>query len=893
MGRAGGGPGATLSGLDARGSGSHVDAGDTAPSTGADRTFAAILCAWEDVAIAGASALADRIDALCRAGVHVGIVSRSSATAVDESLRARPSGPGTLHLLIVGAGVYRCTPDRLEHVGRDATDVAGLARWMTALLERLGIGSGLMLVAGAALAPLVGRPDGAPRVALPGLSRAVVAPLRAPRGAPAASGGPSTLLGILDDQVRRRATGRVPDVDHDPAWLLVLPAPRDGADAAVQETLCTVADGRFGTRGSLEDEDACGTAHVVAEGVYTDDDDRQPLLTAPDWTAVDGRVGVGGRRLLDLRTGMLWRDSIDGARTIRFASCTRPGVMVMRVEASPSQLTAGDALQPCDSGRPDGCVSSRRSTRGGGITAAARQVRRFDGSTATVERLACYVADPERIPPPDDAERMLATATDLGFDALLAEQRTHWARRWADALVVIEGDAQAQYDVRFALFHLLSTVADTGEAAVGARGLSGPAYAGHVFWDADTFVLPVMAATRPRAALAMLRYRCARLEAARRRARDQGFAGALWPWESTDDGEDATPTVGRDRHGALVPIRTGEAEHHIVADVAWAACHYAAWSGDHQFLRGAGLALVLEGARFWASRVREDPDGAAHIGAVIGPDEYHELVDDNAFTNVMARWNLRRAADLAERAGTADTREVGRWRAIADALVDGYDPRTGTYEQFAGFSDLTPLIISDIAEPPVAADLLLGREVVNTSQVVKQADVVMLHHLVPDELEPGSLRADLERYAPLTAHGSSLSPAIHAAVWARAGEPDRALDLFRLAGRLDRDDVTGTTAGGLHVATFGGLWQALAHGFLGLRALPNGLAIAPVLPATWNAVRMNVRFRGARVRLRATHRDVRVTTDRPLTILLGPERRQVRTSGDDLVVTLDDGRMPA
>jgi trehalose/maltose hydrolase-like predicted phosphorylase len=165
---------------------------------------------------------------------------------------------------------------------------------------------------------------------------------------------------------------------------------------------------------------------------------------------------------------------------------------------------------------------------------------------------------------------------------------------------------------------------------------------------------------------------------------------------------------------------------------------------------------------------------------------------------------------------------------------------------------------------------------------------------VPDELEPDSLRPDLDRYAPRTAHGSSLSPAIYAAAWARAGEPDRALDLFRLAARLDLDDLTGTTAAGLHVATFGGTWQALAHGFLGLRALPTALAVDPVLPASWDAVHMTVRFRGARVALQASHDELRVASDRPLRVqLIGDRTLPVGPAGRDLVVALDDAAAPS
>ncbi len=183
------------------------------------------------------------------------------------------------------------------------------------------------------------------------------------------------------------------------------------------------------------------------------------------------------------------------------------------------------------------------------------------------------------------------------------------------------------------------------------------------------------------------------------------------------------------------------------------------------------------------------------IYGVIGPDEYHESVDDNAYTNVMARWNLR-PRRRADGTGIAiDAGERRRWLELADALVDGYDPDTGIYEQFAGFGRLEPLIIGEVApRRPIAADLLLGAERVAGAQVIKQADVLMLHHLVPDEVVPGSLEPNLRYYEPRTAHGSSLSPATHASLQARARDFDRALESLRLAARMDLDDLTGSTA---------------------------------------------------------------------------------------------------
>jgi trehalose/maltose hydrolase-like predicted phosphorylase len=416
----------------------------------------------------------------------------------------------------------------------------------------------------------------------------------------------------------------------------------------------------------------------------------------------------------------------------------------------------------------------------------------------------------------------------------------------------------------------MSSVAHDGEAAVGARGLSGLAYRGHVFWDSDVFVLPFLAATHPSAARAMLEYRIRRLPAALAIARETGRAGARFPWESAHSGFDVTPTSARDRTGTVVPIRTGRLEEHIVADVAWAAACYEDWTDDDAFRAGPGADLLFETARYWASRVRWDRSGNAHIYGVIGPDEYHDPVDDNAFTNVMARWNLRRAGERA----TADPRigddEWLRWLEIANALVDGYDSGTRLYEQFAGFYELEPLIIADIAQRrPIAADLLLGRECVRRAQVIKQADVLMLHHLVPNEVAHASLEPNLSFYEPRTAHGSSLSPGMHAALFARAGRLDEATAALGIASRLDLDDLTGTTAGGLHLATMGSVWQAIAFGFAGLRPADGVLRIDPHVPAAWRTLDIRVRFRGSQVRVRAASDHIEVSADPPIRVAVG------------------------
>ncbi|HVT75861.1 MAG TPA: HAD-IA family hydrolase, partial [Acidimicrobiales bacterium] len=671
---------------------------------------------------------------------------------------------------------------------------------------------------------------------------------------------------------------------RDDGWTVTRDATPGGPLTRSHDALFALCDGTIGVRGDLGRGDD-GWLTLVAGAFGTDADGMVRLLPGPSLRPLaapdEADAGAPARRTLDLRTGVVTSRSPAGGNdltTTRFTSLARPGLVVQRAAAAPGRRWSDTVLSaPRLDG--DASMAAHYDYRGGTlhddggefaetrsdraqVTAVARQHHVEDADRSRVERLVVVRsgADGRRA-----AEAALTDAWSAGFDALVDEQRAAWAQRWEGADVEIDGDPAAQEAVRFALFHLLSCASPTGEAGVGARGLTGLGYAGHVFWDADVFVLPALAATFPSAARSMLEYRVRRVSAARSNAHRRGFAGARFPWESADTGDETTPTSVRDFQGNVVPILTGDYEEHITSDVAWAALLYVDWTGDVGFLDGPGGDLVVETARYWASRVRVDEAGRAHIDRVMGPDEYHEVVDDNAFTNVVVRWHLRRAAALVD---AAAPEEATRWRALADALVDGYSAATGRHEQFAGFEVLEPLRIVDIAQVPVVADVLLGRVRVAQSQVVKQPDVLMAHHMVPGEMPAGSLAADLDFYLPRTAHGSSLSPAVCAALLARAGRPDEALALFDVASRIDLDDLAGMTGGGLHLATFGGLWQAVVAGFAGVRCVDGGVHVDPALPTRWTRLRVRVRFHGVGVRLDVTHDRVTVETDGPLPLVV-------------------------
>jgi trehalose/maltose hydrolase-like predicted phosphorylase len=302
--------------------------------------------------------------------------------------------------------------------------------------------------------------------------------------------------------------------------------------------------------------------------------------------------------------------------------------------------------------------------------------------------------------------------------------------------------------------------------------------------------------------------------------------------------------------GMVIPILYGTQEQHISADVAYAVWHYWQATEDTAFLLEAGAEIVLETARFWASRASLADDGRLHIRGVIGPDEYHESVDDNAYTNVMAQWNLERGAEVADlvrdrwpaqwaelaaRLELSDA-EVDGWRALAPALYTGFGPATGLLEQFTGYFSLQPIDLSLYEGRKVPVDVVLGPQRTRQSQVIKQADVVMLLALLPDRFDRRVREANFSFYEPRCGHGSSLSRATHALVAARLGEVDLAKRYFREMAAIDLEDTTGTGAGGVHMAALGGLWQAAVLGFAGLGLREDGLGLDPHLPAGWPAL---------------------------------------------------------
>ncbi|HEX2047975.1 MAG TPA: glycosyl hydrolase family 65 protein [Acidimicrobiales bacterium] len=685
----------------------------------------------------------------------------------------------------------------------------------------------------------------------------------APDGAVVAAGDAGTLDGIL------AARDGFPAPVPDPAWRLEVDGSNPDREREVESWL-TVGNGRTGTRGSLEEGTSGSLPAFYVAGIYGRDPHEQAgpeLVKGPEWTSLE--VGPDAppsdrRRVLDLRNGMLFRES-PGFRSARFASLADRDVLVLRAEGA----TVGDVPVPEVAGAvgevdadADGAGTVRMQGVDGGEVW-------FAISSAEASRLVAVDRD-------GPAQKALARASAAGADRLLARHRRAWRERWLDADVVVDGDGQAQRDLRFALYHLvIAGDPESDRASVGARALTGPGYRGHVFWDTEIFVLPFYVWTHPETARALLAYRHRTLPAARAKAARLGYQGALYAWESADTGEETTPEFVDLPDGTRLTILTGLQEHHIAADVAWAVWHYWQVTGDDSFVEEMGAEIVVETARFWASRTTAGDDGRLHICEVIGPDEYHEGVDDSAYTNVLARWNVRAAGALCDRFPEVAARlrvtpsERQRWEEVAGGLVVLFDPETKLYEQFDGFFDLENVRSVDLAPRPFTGELVVGVDRLRATQVVKQADVIMLGVLLPDEVGEEVQAVNYRHYEPRTSHGSSLSPAMHALVSARVGDAADALSYFHLAGGVDLDNRMGNAADGVHIATMGGLWQAAVFGFGGVRAHGDAVRIDPRVPRTWECLAFPVRWRGTRIAVEVREDILELDLDGPALVALG------------------------
>jgi beta-phosphoglucomutase len=488
------------------------------------------------------------------------------------------------------------------------------------------------------------------------------------------------------------------------------------------------------------------------------------------------------------------------------------------------------------------------------------------GQTISIEKVATVFTSQDVEMPLQAAQDKLANLPAYGV--LLDAHRRAWDAVWEHSDIEIEGDRTAQLAVRYNIFQLLiSASSHNDRVSVPAKTLSGFGYRGHIFWDTEIFILPFFTFTQPAIAGNLLTYRYHTLEGARRKAAHSGYKGAMFAWESATTGDEVTPqtSISTDPYAEVVRIWCRDREIHLSADIAYAVWHYWQATGDDNWLRDYGAEIILDTARFWMSRLEWHPKQKRYeLCGVIGADEYHEQVPNNAFTNRMVQWHLEKAVAVYEwlqhtfpdRAATLAGRlqltpaQSSNWQAAIAQIYIPYNAETGLIEQFEGFFQLQDIDLSEYEPRDRSMQAILGIDATNQRQVLKQPDVLMLLYLMRDtQALPdycNVLQKNWDYYAPRTdsTYGSSLTPAIHASLAANLGDVEEAYKQLMQAAMVDLDDNRGNTRDGIHGASAGGVWQAVVFGFGGIQLKDSGPVATPHLPPTWTRLKFKLNWRG-------------------------------------------------
>lgn len=491
----------------------------------------------------------------------------------------------------------------------------------------------------------------------------------------------------------------------------------------------------------------------------------------------------------------------------------------------------------------------------------------------------------------DRSRRALDRAMGDGFDALVAKQRDHLGRFWerADIRVkTVEGTGtRLEQAIRWNLFQLAQASWRAEGSGIPAKGVTGQAYGGHYFWDTEVYVLPFLAYTQPRIARNLLRFRYSMLDQARERAKIVSQRGALFPWR-TVNGEEASAYY-----------QAGTAQYHINADIAYAIRKYVDVRGDVGFLGEVGGEILVETARMWEDLGFYGDDKQFHIHGVTGPDEYTTVVNDNAYTNLMARLNLNYAASAVRRmqherpdAYVALAHEVGlepgeieAWERAAAAMYVPYDEERGINPQDDTFLEREVWDLE--GTPREQFPLLLNYHplVIYRFQVLKQGDIVLAMFLLGNEFKIDQKRRNFEYYDPLTTGDSSLAASVQSIVAAEIGNREEALEYFDYALMMDLGDVAGNVSDGVHIASTGGVWMSLVFGFGGVRDFDGHLSFDPHLPEPWEWLEIPLRFQNRQLQVTLTHQDETylIKEGDPLDVTVRGERHTL-AAGEPLVV---------
>jgi trehalose/maltose hydrolase-like predicted phosphorylase len=689
-----------------------------------------------------------------------------------------------------------------------------------------------------------------------------------------------------------------------------------------KETIFTIGNGYLSIRGAFEEGYHGDGRATFVHGVFDYAPIvMTELANAPDWLAFN--VYLNGERFslengilknfsqsLDLRSGVLTRKVVwqspagleAAIRFQRFASLDNLHLMLIRCEVTPQfegQVEFRASLKGdtdneglahwlwVEQGQKGQAIYLRNRTRQSGIqiATAMRLVRvagegdagqywdvvniptanlklqAIPGKPLVVDKYCALVTSRDTDTPVDWAVNAVNSVKD--WETAFRDNAREWEKEWDRTDLIIEGDEEAQISTRFNLFQLLIAAPRQDDRVnIGAKTLSGFGYRGHSFWDTEIFMLPLFIYTAPHIARNLLNYRFRNLPGARAKAHENGYEGAQFPWESADDGVEVTPTWVPDftNRTKMVRIWTGEIELHISADIAYAANKYWQATGDDAWLVEQGAELILDTAKFWGSRAEWNPSRNRYqIMNVIGPDEYHDHVDNNAMTNRMAQWNLQtglemldwlnrhapvKAAELIDRLDLSPAR-LEHWQDVIEKLYFNIS-ENGLIEQFEGFYQRRYEDLAAMEPRTESAQVIFGIEGANQTQVLKQPDVLIMLYLLQQHYTHEIVQVNYDFYTPRTDHtyGSSLGPSIQAIMACEVDRQEEAYEHFIRAVRADLRDVRGNAGDGIHGASAAGTWQAVVFGFAGLRVTPQGWTINPRLPKHWKRLAFKFFYKG-------------------------------------------------
>lgn len=520
--------------------------------------------------------------------------------------------------------------------------------------------------------------------------------------------------------------------------------------------------------------------------------------------------------------------------------------------------------------------------RAGKFTGLRVSLELRQGEEAVIEKAVILHSDRDPQQPLEEAWRRGMALLDSAvkeYAEILAENRAYWDAFWARSDITIQGDDETQQGIRFCIFQMQQTYRGVVEGAnIGAKGLTGEAYNGNAFWDTETYCLPFYLFSNPQAAKNLIDFRYKTLPQAMARAKDLDCAGACYPVATSDGTESCTLW----QHASL--------QFQPTTAVAYAIWHYVKVTGDTALLRAEGAEMLLQICRFLASRGQWSAKGKFGYYAVMGPDEFQMMVNNNAYTNYMAKRTFEFALEVLAEADLAalgsSPAELAEWRRMAEEMFIPYDAQTGLYEQHEGFFNLPHIDVDTIPVEEFPLYHHWSYDRIYRNDMIKQPDVLMFMFLYNQSFTLEEKRANYEYYEPRCIHESSLSPSVHSIFAAELGRHQEAFDFFRFATRIDLDNYNRNTGEGIHTTSIAAAWMNIVYGFGGMRSDGDVLAFNPSIPAHWKGYSFQVVYRGSviRVEVEPGRAVIRVVEGEPVWLKVRGQGCQVGREGITLAM---------